>query len=83
MAKFKVVIGTDHVGIQYVDELIDTFPEIDFIAAYDPIEHKEAIRDADVFFGWPDDQAFSAARQLKWKFPTPARIRCTSPLSSP
>ena len=49
MAKFKVVIGTDHVGIQYVDELIDTFPEIDFIAAYDPTEHKEAIRDADVF----------------------------------
>ena len=66
MAKFKVVIGTDHVGIKYVDELIDTCPEIDFIAAYDPIEHEEGIRDADVFFSWPDDQAFSAARQLKW-----------------
>ncbi len=46
----------------YVDELIDTFPEIEFIAAYDPTEHKEAIRDADVFFGWPDDQAFSAVK---------------------
>tara|TARA_B100001146_G_scaffold216704_1_gene220431 strand:- start:341 stop:1306 length:966 start_codon:yes stop_codon:yes gene_type:complete len=66
MTNLKVVIGTDHVGTQYVEELIDTFPEIDFVAAYDPLGHQEAIRDADVFFGWPDDQAFSAARQLKW-----------------
>tara|TARA_B100000809_G_scaffold266784_2_gene331554 strand:- start:1866 stop:2831 length:966 start_codon:yes stop_codon:yes gene_type:complete len=66
MAKLKVVIGTDHVGTQYVEELIDTFPEIDFVAAYDPSGHQEAIRHADVFFGWPDDQAFSAAMQLKW-----------------
>ena len=49
MTKLKVVIGTDHVGTQYVEELIDTFPEIDFVASYDPPGHQEAIRDADVF----------------------------------
>ena len=39
MTKLKVVIGTDHVGTQYVEELIDIFPEIDFVAAYDPSGH--------------------------------------------
>ncbi|HJP27348.1 MAG TPA: D-2-hydroxyacid dehydrogenase [Dehalococcoidia bacterium] len=66
MTNLKVVIGTDHVGTQYADELIDSFPEIDFVVAYDPADHIDAIRDADAFFGWPSGNAFAAAGQLKW-----------------
>jgi phosphoglycerate dehydrogenase-like enzyme len=66
MANLKVVIGTDHVGTQYADELIDSFPEIDFVVAYDAANHVEIIRDADAFFGWPSGKAFAAAEQLKW-----------------
>jgi len=66
MANLKVVIGTDHVGTQYADELIDSFPEIDFVVAYEVEEHVEAIRDADAFFGWPNGEAFAAAEKLKW-----------------
>ena len=66
MTKLKVVIGTDHVGTHYAEELRDSFPEIEFIVAYDPAEHSAAIRDADAFFGWPNDEAFSAAKKLKW-----------------
>jgi len=66
MANLKVVIGTDHVGTQYADELIDSFPDIDFVVAYGVDEHVEAIRDADAFFGWPNAEAFEAAEQLKW-----------------
>jgi len=66
MANLKVVIGTDHVGTHYADELIDSFPEIDFVVAYDPADHAEVIRDADAFFGWPSGDAFAAAEQLKW-----------------
>lgn len=66
MEKLKVVIGTDHVGTQYADELIDSFPEIEFVVAYEVDEHVEAIRDADAFFGWPNGEAFAAAEQLKW-----------------
>ena len=66
MASIKVVIGTDHVGTQYAGELRDSFPEIEFIVAYDPADHPEAIRDADVFFGWPNHEAFAAAQKLKW-----------------
>ena len=66
MTKLKVVIGTDHVGTHYAEELRDSFPEIEFIVAYDPAEHSAAIRDADTFFGWPNDEAFAAAKKLKW-----------------
>ena len=66
MANLKVVIGTDHVGTHYADELIDSFPDIDFVVAYDPADHIEAVKGADAFFGWPNDKAFSAADQLKW-----------------
>lgn len=66
MANMKVVIGTDHVGTQYANELIDSFPEIDFVVAYDAADHVEVIRDADAFFGWPSGDAFAAAEQLKW-----------------
>ena len=66
MANLKVVLGTDHVGTQYAGELIDSFPDIDFVVAYDPADHVEVIRDADAFFGWPSGDAFAAAQQLKW-----------------
>jgi len=66
MANLKVVIGTDHVGTQYVNELIDSFPEIEFLVAYDSADHADVIRDADAFFGWPSGDAFAAAEQLKW-----------------
>ena len=66
MTKLKVVIGTDHVGTHYAEELRDSFPEIEFIVAYDPAEHSADIRDADAFFGWPNDEAFAAAKKLKW-----------------
>ena len=62
----KVVIGTDHVGTHYAEELRDSFPEIEFVVAYDPAEHADAIRDADAFFGWPNDEAFAAAQKLRW-----------------
>ncbi|MCX8278202.1 MAG: D-2-hydroxyacid dehydrogenase [Dehalococcoidia bacterium] len=66
MANLKVVIGTDHVGTQYANELIDSFPEIEFLVAYDSADHADVIRDADAFFGWPSGDAFAAAEQLKW-----------------
>jgi len=66
MANLKVVIGTDHVGTQYANELIDAFPDIEFVVAYDPADHPEAIRDADAFFGWPNGEAFDAAEKLQW-----------------
>ena len=62
----KVVIGTHHTGEQFIHELADAFPDVEFAAAYDDADHPAAIADADVFLGWPGREAFLAARQLKW-----------------
>ena len=66
MANLKVVIGTDHVGTQYADELIDSFPDIDFVVAYEVDEHVEAIRDADAFFGSAEVAMWMADRATRW-----------------
>jgi phosphoglycerate dehydrogenase-like enzyme len=66
MTNLKVVIGTDHVGTQYAGELIDSFPDIEFVVAYDLADHVDAVKGADAFFGWPNDEAFAAADQLQW-----------------
>jgi len=66
MSKLKIVIGTDHVGTQFANELIDSFPDIEFVVAYDAEDHPKVIKDADAFFGWPNGEAFAAAEKLQW-----------------
>ena len=62
----KVVVGTLHTGDQFIRELADAFPGVEFVPAYDDSDQPGAIVDADVFMGWPTREAFLAARQLKW-----------------
>ena len=62
----KVVVGTLHTGEQFIEELEDAFPDVEFVPAYADSEQPDAIVDADVFMGWPTREAFLAARQLKW-----------------
>ena len=62
----KVVIGADHLGMRFIDELSDTFPDVEFVAAYDVSEQPGASVDADVFFGWPTRDSFLAAKSLRW-----------------
>ena len=62
----KVVIGSDHLGREFIDELRGLHPEVEFVAAYEEPEQQDAASDADVFFGWPSLASFQAARQLKW-----------------
>ena len=62
----KVVIGSDHLGREFIDELEGLHPEVEFVAAYEEPEQQAAASDADVFFGWPSLASFQAAHQLKW-----------------
>ena len=62
----KVVIGSDHLGREFIDELEGLHPEVEFVAAYEEPEQQAAAADADVFFGWPSLESFRAARRLKW-----------------
>ena len=62
----KVVIGSDHLGTHFIEELADTFPDVDFVPAYDLAEQPAAIADADVLFGWATPEGWAAAQNLKW-----------------
>ena len=62
----KVVIGSDHLGVEFIDELRALHRDVEFVAAYEEAEQRVAVTDADVFFGWPSLESFQAARQLKW-----------------
>lgn len=65
-ASIKVVVGSTHLGEQFARQLADTFPEIEFVAAYDEAAQVAASRDADAFFGWPTRKVFVSASRLRW-----------------
>ncbi len=62
----KVVIASEHLGREFINELWDLHPDVEFVAAYEESEQQAAAVDADVFFGWPSLASFQAAKQLKW-----------------
>lgn len=62
----KVVIGSAHLGDDFVHDLRSTFPELSFAAAYSAADQRREIVDAEVFFGSPPREAVLAARRLRW-----------------
>jgi phosphoglycerate dehydrogenase-like enzyme len=64
----KAVIGTT-IGKdfgQFVRELEDSFPGIDFQSAQTQEDQKAQIRDADIFVGVPTREVYLAAQKLRW-----------------
>ena len=62
----KILIGSDHLGTHFVQELRDSYTGVEFSAAYTSEEQVTAIEGADVFMGWPTREVFLAADQLRW-----------------
>ena len=62
----KVVLGSDHLGVEFVERLRDTFPDTDFVLALSEEEMIREVADAEVFLGWPSKKVFSAGGGLKW-----------------
>jgi len=50
----------------FLDDLKISFPEITFELADTIAEQLLSVRDADVFFGWPEREVYLAAQQLEW-----------------
>lgn len=64
----KAVVGVtigENFG-EFLEELKDSFPSIDFQLALTTEEQKEQIRDADIFIGVPTREVFLAAQRLRW-----------------
>ena len=62
----KVVLGSDHLGMDFVERLRDTFPDTEFALA---LSHEDMVReaaDAEVFLGWPTREVFRSGAGLKW-----------------
>ena len=61
----KVVLAYD-LGEDYVADLRNTFPDVDFSTAYTPAEELRETQDAEVQFGTINRDAFLDAKNLKW-----------------
>ena len=62
----KVVLGSDHLGVAFLEQLRDTFPGTEFALA---LSHDDMVReaaDAEVFLGWPTREVFRSGPGLKW-----------------
>ena len=64
----KIVIGAVIGGAfaEFVEDLRDTWPDVNFQIAATPDEEKREIEDADVYVGHPSRDVFLAAKQLRW-----------------
>lgn len=61
----KVVL-TSLLTDEFVNDLRDSFPEVDFQIATSAEEQKRYIADADVYLGLPDRDVFVSAQRLRW-----------------
>lgn len=51
---------------KYVERLRQNFPEVDIRVSGSKGEMMEIARDAEVFFGWPNDAIVEAGKQIRW-----------------
>jgi D-2-hydroxyacid dehydrogenase (NADP+) len=63
--KKTVVIGF-RLEPPYVERLKAGFPEVEFRVSKSKSDMLEMVADADVFFGWPNDETIAAGRNLRW-----------------
>ena len=61
----KVVLAS-LMNDEFLKDLIESFPDVDFAVAAAPADQKREIRDADVFFGMPSRDVFVAGERLRW-----------------
>ncbi|MBL01763.1 MAG: hypothetical protein CL774_04645 [Chloroflexi bacterium] len=66
MKKIKVMIATDHVGMEFAKTLRNKFQNAEIIEAYTKEDVYNLIDDVQVIFGWPDGKTFEKAKNLKW-----------------
>ena len=62
----KVVLGSDHLGVAFLEQLRDTFPGAEFALALSQDDMVREAADAEVFLGWPTREVFRAGPGLKW-----------------
>ena len=62
----KIVVGATLLGESFATDLKSEFPGVDFARAFQPVDQRREIVDADGFMGWPDRESFLSANRLRW-----------------
>lgn len=63
----RILVGPNSFGLeQVISDLHADYPDVDFDFCEDRKCLKDAIAEAEVYFGWLDRETFLAAKQLKW-----------------
>ena len=63
----KVLVGRNPMGLEKgLPALRAQYPDVEFVFNPDPDQLVEAIADADVYMGWLNQEAYLAAKNLKW-----------------
>jgi hypothetical protein len=61
----KVVLAS-LMNDEFLKDLTETFPDVDFAVANSAVDQAREIQDADVFFGMPSRDVFVAGERLRW-----------------
>ena len=60
----QVIIGTDHVGENYIRRLENKFPTVDFLDGINKSTIPEEFLMSEIYFGWPTSQQFLSLKKL-------------------
>ena len=62
----KIIIGSDHLGINFPEKLQDMFPDANIVKAFTEEEQLNHIKNCTVYFGFPSKEIISKGKNLEW-----------------
>tara|TARA_Y100001934_G_scaffold53899_1_gene66165 strand:- start:7796 stop:8752 length:957 start_codon:yes stop_codon:yes gene_type:complete len=62
----KIIIGSDHLGINFPEKLQDMFPDANIVKAFTEEEQLKHIKNSTVYFGFPSKEIISKGENLEW-----------------
>ena len=62
----KIIIGSDHLGINFPEKLQDIFPDANIVKAFTEEEQLNHIKNCTVYFGFPSKEIISKGKNLEW-----------------
>ena len=61
----KIIIRNTNIP-EFIDDLMDEFPQVNFVASENPHEILQEIVDTDAIYGTLNEKEFAAAKKLRW-----------------
>ena len=62
----KIIIGSDHLGVNFPEQLQDLFPSANIVKAFTEDEQLKHIKNSTVYFGFPSKEIIAKGENLEW-----------------